>query len=43
MLKILPIQYLNNYIKLVAAIAIFLQSSIRDMELKNAREYIILF
>lgn len=41
--KVLPIAYLNNYIKLIAAIAIYLQSSISETDLQNAREYINAF
>lgn len=41
--EFLPIEYLNNYMQLVAAISIYLQSNISEIDLKNAREYIYKF
>lgn len=38
--KILPIEYLNHYVKLVAAIAIYLKTSISQIDLVDARQYI---
>lgn len=41
--KLLPIEYLNNYMRLVAAISIYLQNNISETDLTNGREYIKMF